>query len=910
MIGPTAPGASAVVAPPGSGKTTLLAHVAAHSAWQVGWCSLGPEDRTTSALFRHLAAAASVPVPAAPGGGTLQDLTAALDGRHDRVLLVLDDVHELVGSVAEDALADLVRLRPVHVRLVLGARRLSALNVPRLMLTGELLALDGDALRFRSWEVEELFRLVYEEPLAPEAAAELTRRTGGWAAGLKLFHLATVGRPPRDRDRAVHELGGRSRLTSSYLARNVLNELDEPGRGFLVRTSSLGVLTGPLCDALLETTGSAEMLNHLDSRQFFIQVSDDGRTYRYHQVLQTYLEGLLDDELGPDRAAQIRARSGQLLEESGHAREAMRAYALADDWASVARLVQSSGACLDERGLGPERTPCPADDPWLALSRARRLLRDGSVGAAVAAYQEAEQTMDDPGFLARCAEEREQASVWLSDTSSLRLSPTPRGRRQGLGEQLRRITLGVSAQVAGTVPEPDHPLARALRRVVSGDLPSAEIDLATVADFERSTSIERLGAALVNELGQVVQGRATDPVARLEEIGLSAAVDGQPWLARLARGFTQAVLMVVRPAEWRPDGCLAVEQECRERGDHWGAMLLAFATGVACAVAGDPRAGLAHLHRAEQSARDLDARVIEAWAAIVAARIAETLEQPDAAAVLASAHRLVRELGLGTVDQTVQQLARATLRASPHTDVSPQTGERRTRPTDDTLRVRCLGAFALEVDSRALDIGGLKPRSESLLLLLAAHRGRPVHREVLCEALWPAAPPEAARHRLHVAASDVRGALSRAGLDDAVQRHGEAYRLWLEGASWDVDAFEDCLRLVSPASLRGDEQEVARLRGAALDWYRGELLPEAGPAEWVVNERERLRMLAADAAIALAGQHVGAGDTIAAAAAAQRALDIDPLRDSAWDLLAGIQRDAGDVSAASRTLHRRLAQHL
>ena len=60
------------------------------------------------------------------------------------------------------------------------------------MVSGELVELDSEALRFRSWEVEELFRLVYREPLSPEGAAALTRRTGGWAAGLMLFHLSTT----------------------------------------------------------------------------------------------------------------------------------------------------------------------------------------------------------------------------------------------------------------------------------------------------------------------------------------------------------------------------------------------------------------------------------------------------------------------------------------------------------------------------------------------------------------------------------------------------------------------------------------------------------------------------------------------------------------------------------------------
>ena len=39
-----------------------------------------------------------------------------------------------------------------------------------------------------------MFISVFHEPLSPESAAALTRRTGGWAAGLQLFHLSTNGR--------------------------------------------------------------------------------------------------------------------------------------------------------------------------------------------------------------------------------------------------------------------------------------------------------------------------------------------------------------------------------------------------------------------------------------------------------------------------------------------------------------------------------------------------------------------------------------------------------------------------------------------------------------------------------------------------------------------------------------------
>ena len=120
-----------------------------------------------------------------------------------------------------------LRLRPRTITIALGSRRQPGLNTSRLLVSGELIMVDGEDLRFRSWEVEQLFRSVYDAPLTPEAAAALTRRTGGWAAGLQLFHLATTQLGRVERERAVTELSGRSRLIRSYLARNVLDGLPQ-----------------------------------------------------------------------------------------------------------------------------------------------------------------------------------------------------------------------------------------------------------------------------------------------------------------------------------------------------------------------------------------------------------------------------------------------------------------------------------------------------------------------------------------------------------------------------------------------------------------------------------------------------------------------------------------------------------
>ena len=259
------------------------------------------------------------------------------------------------------------------------------MNIPRLRVSGLLQEISSDDLRFRSWEVEELFISVFREPLSPESSAALTRRTGGWAAGLQLFHLATAGRSVGDRQRAVDDLGGRSKLVRSYLARNVLAELPEDRRQFLLRTCTLGSLTGALCDSLLETTGSSKILDELEQRQLFTSSEDDGETFRYHEVLRTHLEWALVEEYGAAGARGWYSRSAALLESIGDQRAAVRAYARAEDWGAVARMIQTRGSGPDDSVAGTDLL-LPASvvehDPWLSLAEARRRVREGALTAA------------------------------------------------------------------------------------------------------------------------------------------------------------------------------------------------------------------------------------------------------------------------------------------------------------------------------------------------------------------------------------------------------------------------------------------------------------------------------------------------------------------------------------------------
>jgi DNA-binding SARP family transcriptional activator len=188
--------------------------------------------------------------------------------------------------------------------------------------------------------------------------------------------------------------------------------------------------------------------------------------------------------------------------------------------------------------------------------------------------------------------------------------------------------------------------------------------------------------------------------------------------------------------------------------------------------------------------------------------------------------------------------------------------------------------------------------------LLALHADRPVHRDVIIDAFWPEVSPTAATRSLHVALSSLRNFLDAslpAGRPALLRRDGDAYLLAIPPDGWvDVAAFRTAIDEAHQARVRGAvTARLAALR-RAVDAYGGELLPEDGPAEWVVRTRDELRRQAAEAAVELATAELMTGDTAAAVLAAQRCVTIDSCHDRGWRTLIAACRDHGDLAAAER----------
>jgi ATP/maltotriose-dependent transcriptional regulator MalT/DNA-binding SARP family transcriptional activator len=923
-----------VLGPPGSGKTTLLSHLAAAATDAAAWYRVGTEDDDEIALTRHvghtLGATLGKPeVIAAAAPGRIADLVRALDDtKIGSVQLIIDDLQEITGTAAERALEGFLTLRPPKIRVILGSRRPPRINTSRMLVSGELIQLDGEDLRFRSWEVEQLFRAVYAAPLSPETAAALTRRTGGWAAGLQLFHLATARLSRTDRERAVNELSGRWQLIRSYLARNVLDGLDSRRRRFLLLTSTLGVLTGDICDALLDTSGSAAVLAELEQEQLFTTSTDAGLTYHYHQVLQTHLEVVLIDELGSRAARELYSRSAKLLEQAGRSAAAIRAYARADDWASVARLLKPNFEPV--AGDGPlwgvlSLPGAPTDDPGLVLASARRLARHGQIAEAVAAFRHAEVLLDDPEFRRRCTVERNAAAVWLPHAvRHPRLVPygsDPDATLLRLSVELRQLTRQVRDPDAS-----ERPLIRGLALLLAGDLDDAARELRG-ADFRPASAVttawEALAVRLVSRLVDLVIEPDEVVAGDIEEIMLSADVEGWPWLSRLARSLQTAMLLYAGPEPWRLSAAAELLDDLDRHGDHWTLCLASLAIGAAYAGIDQRPLAMQTLRRAEEVAAELGAPVLQAWGSVLRSIVAVSQGAYGADQEAAQALRAAGALGVRHTRPLTQAMMNV-YRGAAHRQAEGAISGKKRRfstkvaasvrqaqeavlaPEAFAVTLRCLGGFSLAAGGVELPWPELRPRVLALLMLLAMNHGRQLHREQLVDTLWPDATLASGIRSLQVAVSSIRQCLAAGGIGEhALRRQGDAYALQLPSV---VDQLADFERLAHAATRAQRRPEAYQLRLAALEQYAGDLLPEMGPAEWVVEERTRLRLWAAEVALEAARDALVGDDLRGALEAARRSVALDPYHDPSWELVVEICERQSDHSAAAvaRREHERV----
>ncbi len=338
-----------VCAPAGYGKTVLLADWTRRGGRPVAWLSLDAGDNDPARFWRHAVAALDrarpgtgervAPLLGPPAPSSFQGLVTALinDLAADQALFVLDDYHLISARQVHESLAFLVEHRPAGICVVLASRSDPPLPLARLRARGQLAEVRVAELRFTPAEAGELLQPV-TSALPDASVAALAARTEGWAAGLQLAALSLRGQ--HDAAAFVAAFTGSHRYVLDYLAEEVLEGQDKQLRTFLLETSVLGRLSGPLCNAVTGREGSQALLEQAERAGLFLIPLDELRGWwRYHHLFADLLRARLQQEQ-PGRAAQLHRNAAAWYEQHGLADDAIGHAAAAGEMLWAARIIE------------------------------------------------------------------------------------------------------------------------------------------------------------------------------------------------------------------------------------------------------------------------------------------------------------------------------------------------------------------------------------------------------------------------------------------------------------------------------------------------------------------------------------------------------------------------------------------
>ena len=316
-----------------------------------------------------------------PGGTpittVLTTLLNDLASSDEEVVLVLDDYHVIHAPDVHEAMTFLVEHLPPQLHLVVATRSDPPLPLARLRARGQLAEVRAADLRFTEQETAAYFDGMGLRLSAGEVAT-LEDRTEGWVAALQLAALSLRGRD--DAAGFIEGFAGDDRHVVDYLVEEVVHRQPEDVRDFLIRTSVLTRLSGPLADAVTGRTNGRAMLETLDRDNLFLLPLDDQRRwYRYHHLFADMLQARLLDER-PDEVLGLHRRASGWYEQDGDITAAIEHALAAGDTERAAGLGSST-----IRPMGKDRREAQLRRWMEALPdevfAARPVLANGYVGA-------------------------------------------------------------------------------------------------------------------------------------------------------------------------------------------------------------------------------------------------------------------------------------------------------------------------------------------------------------------------------------------------------------------------------------------------------------------------------------------------------------------------------------------------
>ncbi|MFC5404299.1 LuxR C-terminal-related transcriptional regulator [Cohnella soli] len=326
---------TSVTAPGGYGKTTALSQWLQQSAIPAVWISLGPQDNDLIAFWSYTIAAVSSKnpqfaeavtpyLPSLKSGAFEPFLSAMIrefDGYPDELVIIWDDYHAIDLAPIHASVAYFLGLLPAHIHLYMASRAEMPFPTARLQTTGQMVKITIQELRFQLADGIRYFQECMGLSLSGEKIAVLVDRTEGWISGLYLAAISL--QKSGNYSDFIRAFSGEHRNISDYLFQEVFSLQTSEIQSFLLKTSIVDKMNGPLCETVTGQANCQELLEMLEQHNLFIVSLDDQRKwYRYHHLFSEFLRRLFRQKYA-GQSKELHVKAAHWLEEHGYLEEAV-----------------------------------------------------------------------------------------------------------------------------------------------------------------------------------------------------------------------------------------------------------------------------------------------------------------------------------------------------------------------------------------------------------------------------------------------------------------------------------------------------------------------------------------------------------------------------------------------------------
>ncbi len=207
--------------------------------------------------------------------------------RDEQLGIVIDDFHCLDDKTLVNSFAYFIKHMPGNVHIVILTRDEPDIYMGDLIMSGALLLIDEQQLKFSRQEGISFLTDSLELGLHRDLMDEINELCEGWVGGLQLIALACINKSPK----VMKDIRINNKYTIEYLSKEILDSLSEKHRNFLVRTCILSYFDEDICNKLLGINSSGTIITELVQKDLFMVCIDEDRgLYRYHNVFGEFLK--------------------------------------------------------------------------------------------------------------------------------------------------------------------------------------------------------------------------------------------------------------------------------------------------------------------------------------------------------------------------------------------------------------------------------------------------------------------------------------------------------------------------------------------------------------------------------------------------------------------------------------------